>query len=79
MFVRPELRRGDVDIRIKAPQSLVETLDLIANSLGISRQDVILVALDGYCEELRHISTVVAGSMAAQRNRNRIETEKERQ
>ena len=78
MFIRPELRKGEVDIRLKAPSFLVETLDLVAISLGITRQDVILLALDAYSQEIRHVSKVVAGRMETQRNRNGVETAEER-
>ena len=44
MFIRPELRKGDVDIRVKAPADMVEKLDLAASALGLTRQDVVLVA-----------------------------------
>lgn len=70
MFIRPDLRKGDVDVRIKAPKDLVEKLDLISLALGITRQDVVLVALDAYAQELAHISKVLAPAVEPQRRRN---------
>lgn len=78
MFVKPELRKGDIDVRLKAPSKMIEKLDLLAMALGLTRQDVILIALDAYVQELTHISRVLAQSVAGQRNRNGIETDKER-
>lgn len=78
MFVKPELRKGDIDVRLKAPSKMIEKLDLLAMALGLTRQDVILIALDAYVQELTHISRVLAPSVAGQRNRNGIETDKER-
>lgn len=70
MFIRPELRKGEVDLRIKAPKDLVEKLDLISCALGVDRQAVALIALDAYTAELTHISKVLAPCAARQRNRN---------
>lgn len=67
MFVRPELRKGDVDLRVKAPSHLVEKIDLISISLGLSRQDVVLVALDLYVQELSHMSKILVNSESGQR------------
>lgn len=78
MFVKPELRKGDIDVRLKAPSKMIEKLDLLAMALGLTRQDVILIALDAYVQELTHISRVLAPNVAGQRNRNGIETDKER-
>ena len=78
MFVKPELRKGDIDVRLKAPSKMIEKLDLLAMALGLTHQDVILIALDAYVQELTHISRVLAPSVAGQRNRNGIETDKER-
>lgn len=78
MFVKPELRKGDIDVRLKAPSKMIEKLDLLAMALGLTRQDVILIALDAYVQELTHISRVLAPSVPGQRNRNGIETDKER-
>lgn len=52
MFVRPELRKGDVDVRLKAPKTMIEKLDLLSIAFGLTRQDVILIALDAYVQEL---------------------------
>lgn len=70
MFIRPELRKGDIDLRIKAPKELVDKLDLISYALGVDRQAVALIALDAYTTELSHISKVLAPYAAKQRNRN---------
>lgn len=78
MFVRPELRKGDIDVRVKAPEGIVEKLDLIASALGLTRQDVVLVALDAYVEELSHVSKVLAPAVVNQRRRNGNKTEGER-
>lgn len=78
MFVRPELRKGDIDVRVKAPETIVEKLDLIASALGLTRQDVVLVALDAYVEELSHVSKVLAPAVVNQRRRNGNKTESER-
>lgn len=78
MFVRPELRKGDIDVRVKAPEGIVEKLDLIASALGLTRQDVVLVALDAYVEELSHISKVLAPAVALQRRRNGTKEEADR-
>lgn len=78
MFVRPELRKGDIDVRVKAPEGIVEKLDLIASALGLTRQDVVLVALDAYVEELSHISKVLAPALALQRRRSGNKTEGDR-
>lgn len=77
MFVRPELRKGDIDVRVKAPETIVEKLDLIASALGLTRQDVVLVALDAYVEELSHVSKVLVPALAFQRRRNGSKTEGE--
>lgn len=78
MFVRPELRKGNIDVRVKAPAGIVEKLDLIASALGLTRQDVVLVALDAYVEELSHVSKVLAPAVALQRRRNGTKTEADR-
>lgn len=78
MFIRPELRKGDFDLRVTAPRSLVEKLDLIAIALGISRQDVALFAIDAFVEELSHVSKVLAPVLANQRRRNGNKTEANR-
>lgn len=77
MFIRPELRKGEIDVRIKAPKGLVEKLDLISLALGITRQDVVLVALDAYVQELGHISKVLAPAVDQQRRRNGCRTAEE--
>lgn len=76
MFVRPELRKGDIDVRLKAPSKMIEKLDLLAQALGLTRQDVILIALDAYVQELTHVSRVLAPSTAGQRIHNGNETER---
>lgn len=76
MFVKPELRKGDIDVRLKAPSKMIEKLDLLAFALGLTRQDVILIALDAYVQELTHVSRVLAPSTAGQRIRNGNETER---
>jgi hypothetical protein len=43
---------------------------LISLALGITRQDVVLVALDAYAQELAHISKVLAPAVEPQRRRN---------
>ena len=78
MFIRPEFRKGDVDIRVKAPADMVEKLDLAASALGLTRQDVVLVALDAYVQELSHVSKVLAPAVAKQRNRDGNGTDEER-
>lgn len=75
MFVRPELRKGEVDVRIKAPRDLVESLDLISMALGLTRQDIVLVALDAYVNEASHVASVLANGLANQRKRNGIKTD----
>ena len=75
MFVKPELSKGDVDVRIKAPKGLVESLDLISLALGLTRQDVVLVALDAYVSEASHVASVLAKGMAYQRKHNGIKTD----
>lgn len=70
MFIRPELRKGDIDVRIKAPRDLVEKFDLISAAFGVTRQDVVLLAMDAYATELAHVSKVLAPSMERQRSRN---------
>lgn len=78
MFIRPDLRKGDVDVRLKAPSKMIEKLDLLAFALGLTRQDVILIALDAYVQELTHVTRVLAPSVAGQRNQSGNVTEKER-
>ena len=63
MFIRPELRKGDIDVRIKAPRDLVEKFDLISAAFGVTRQDVVLLAMDAYATELAHVSKVLAPSV----------------
>ncbi len=70
MFIRPELRKGDFDLRLKAPKELVEALDLIAVAIGVSRQDVIVIALSQYVDEQVHVSRVLARGMRNQRSLN---------
>ena len=70
MFIRPELRKGDIDVRIKAPRDLVEKFDLISAAFGVTRQDVILLAMDAYATELDHVSKVLAPSVERQRSHN---------
>lgn len=77
MFIRPDLRKGDVDVRIKAPKDLVEKLDLISLALGITRQDLILLAADAYVEEQAHVAKLLAQSVESQRIRNGFATAKE--
>lgn len=78
MFIRPELRKGDVDIRVKAPADMVEKLGLAASALGLTRQDVVLVALDAYVQELSHVARILSVHESHQRNRNGIATDGER-
>jgi hypothetical protein len=59
MFIRPELRKGDIELRLRAPASIIQTLDLVAQATGLTRQDVVLLALDAYCQETIHVSKVV--------------------
>ena len=74
MYLRPELRKGDVDVRIKAPGDLVEKLDLVAAAVGSTRQDVILIALDTYIRELSQIAKVLAPAVDPQRSRSGVKT-----
>lgn len=78
MFVRPELRKGDVDVRLKAPKTMIEKLDLLSIAFGLTRQDVIPIALDAYVQELSHVSKVLAPAVAKQRNRDGNGTDEER-
>lgn len=68
MFIRPELRKGDVDLRVKAPRNLVEKIDLISVALGVSRQEIVLVALDSYVTEALAVTRVLAPYVEHQRN-----------
>lgn len=70
MFIRPDLRKGTIDVRIKAPKELVDKLDLISIALGITRQDIVLVALDAYTQEMAYVSKVLADAADPQRKRN---------
>lgn len=70
MFIRPELRKGDIELRLRAPEEIIEVLDFVSSATGLSRSDVVLLALDSYCEEIRRISTVVAAGTRAQRKRS---------
>lgn len=70
MFIRPDLRKGTIDVRIKAPKDLVDKLDLISIALGITRQDIVLVALDAYTQEMAYVSKVLADAVDPQRKRN---------
>lgn len=79
MFIRPELRKGDsIEIRVRTPLFIVETLDLVAAATGLTRTDVVLLALDNYCQETLHVSTVLARAAAMQRSRNGVEAEPKR-
>lgn len=37
MFIRRELRKGNVELRLRAPEEMIEVLDLSAQARGISR------------------------------------------
>lgn len=75
MYIRPELRKGDIDVRVKAPKGLVDKIDMISLALGITRQDLVLVALDVYLQEMTAIARVLTTATALQRNRNGITAE----
>lgn len=75
MFIRRELRKGAVDIRVKAPQWLMDVIDQCALARGVTRQDLILVVLDEYCSEALAVSRVLAPLAASQRHRNGIDKE----
>lgn len=78
MFIRPCLRKGEIDLRVKAPNFLVEKIDLISVALGLSRQDLVLVALDLYVQEMAHVSKILSASGEDQRKSGGNETEIER-
>lgn len=70
MFISPNLRKGDIEVRIKAPRDLVQVIDAIALACGVTRQDVVLGALDSFTKEQLHIANVMANSRLTQRNRS---------
>ena len=74
MFIRPELRKGDIDVRVKAPKDLVDKVDLISLALGLTRQDIVLVALAAYLNETLAIARVLNQVEASQRNSNGVVT-----
>lgn len=78
MFIRPELRKGDIDVRIKAPRDLVEKFDLISAAFGVTRQDVVLLAMDAYATELAYVSKVLAPSVERQRSRSGEKEERQK-
>lgn len=74
MFIRPELRKGDIDVRVKAPKDLVDKIDLISLALGLTRQDIVLVALDAYLNETLAVARVLSQAEASQRNSSGVVT-----
>lgn len=74
MFIRPELRKGDIDVRVKAPKDLVDKVDLISLALGLTRQDIVLVALDAYLTETLAVARVLGQVKEPQRNPSGIAT-----
>lgn len=79
MYLRPGLRKGDVEIRIKAPKELVAILDAESIARGVDRQAVVLVALDRYVEELTHVSRLVDNVARNQRTQDGNKTATRRQ
>jgi hypothetical protein len=78
MYLRPGLRKGDVEIRIKAPKELVAILDAESIARGVDRQAVVLVALDRYVEELTHVSRLVDNVARNQRTQDGNKTATQR-
>lgn len=74
MFIRPELRKGDIDVRVKAPKDLVDKIDLISLALGLTRQDIVLIALDAYLNETLAVARVLNQAEASQRNSSVVMT-----
>lgn len=70
MFIRRELRKGNVELRLRAPEEMIEVLDLSAQARGISRQDLVLYVLDQYCNEILSVSSVLAHASESQRKRS---------
>lgn len=70
MYVRPDLRKGDVEIRIKAPKELVDILDAESIARGVDRQTVVLIVLDRYVSELAHVSRLVESAVKHQRTQD---------
>lgn len=78
MFIDPNLKKGNTDLRVRVTEEMAEMLQAIAIGYGVNRSDLVLSVLDQFIKEISNVSRVTNNMLDSQRKRSGSSAEKKK-